>query len=70
MYSLSPPQFEQAGIKDDDLLVIVRNPSATATTTPAASSSPSSFTARSGMRLHEIPVSVMQCGLAVEYEAL
>lgn len=43
--------FEQAGVKDDDLLVIMRNPTAPAASAPAATG----FTARPGMKLHEIP---------------
>ncbi|KAF1334832.1 DNA damage-inducible protein, partial [Globisporangium splendens] len=50
-------QFEQAGVKDGDLLVIMSSPNA-----PAAVPAPSSllpntrgFTVRPGMKLHEIP---------------
>ncbi|POM79056.1 DNA damage-inducible protein 1 [Phytophthora palmivora] len=46
--------FEQAGVKDDDLLVIMRNPSA-ATAVRSTIPSTAGFTARPGMKLHDIP---------------
>eukprot|EP00644_Phytophthora_capsici_P011481 jgi/Phyca11/18515/fgenesh1_pg.PHYCAscaffold_37_\ len=46
--------FEQAGVKDDDLLVIMRNPSAPAASRPAVPSAATSG-ARPGMKLHDIP---------------
>ncbi|KAG7401466.1 cyanamide hydratase [Phytophthora boehmeriae] len=49
--------FEQAGVKNDDLLVIMSNPSAApaAATSAASSAAVGGFTARPGMKLHEIP---------------
>ncbi|ETM52487.1 hypothetical protein L914_03917 [Phytophthora nicotianae] len=47
--------FEQAGVKEDDLLVIVRNPSAAPTAARPAIPTSAGFTARPGMKLHEIP---------------
>ncbi|KAG7385665.1 cyanamide hydratase [Phytophthora pseudosyringae] len=48
-------RFEQAGVKDDDLLVIMRNPSAAPAAARPAIPSAAAFTARRGMKLHEIP---------------
>uniref|UniRef100_K3WH90 DNA damage-inducible protein 1 n=1 Tax=Globisporangium ultimum (strain ATCC 200006 / CBS 805.95 / DAOM BR144) TaxID=431595 RepID=K3WH90_GLOUD len=58
---IGPTQtFEQAGVKDDDLLVIMRSPNAAAAVpAPAAPSSllpnTGGFIVRTGMKLHEIP---------------
>ncbi|KAL7692195.1 putative DNA damage-inducible protein [Plasmopara halstedii] len=46
--------FEQAGVKENDLLVIIRKASATSAARPDSSST-TGFTARPGMKLHEIP---------------
>ncbi|GMF65638.1 unnamed protein product [Phytophthora lilii] len=48
-------QFEQAGVKEDDLLVILSNPSAAPAAARPAVPSAAGFTARPGMKLHEIP---------------
>ncbi|KAL4087614.1 hypothetical protein PRIC1_013503 [Phytophthora ramorum] len=47
--------FEQAGVKEDDLLVVMSNPSATSAAARPAVPSAAGFTARPGMKLHEIP---------------
>lgn len=47
--------FQQAGVNENDLLVIMRKPSATPATARPAVSSATEFLARSGMKLHEIP---------------
>lgn len=49
-------QFEQAGVKEDDLLVVMRNPSAAPAAARPGLPSAAGFTARPGMKLHEIPV--------------
>ncbi|KAG2790946.1 hypothetical protein PC129_g3095 [Phytophthora cactorum] len=47
--------FEQAGMKEDDLLVIMRNPSAAPAAARPAIPTSAGFTARPGMKLHDIP---------------
>ncbi|CAI5703415.1 unnamed protein product [Peronospora effusa] len=47
--------FEQTGVKENDLLVIMRNPSAASTPSWPAVPSAEGFTARPDMKLHEIP---------------
>ncbi|KAG6576485.1 putative DNA damage-inducible protein 1 [Phytophthora cinnamomi] len=47
--------FEQAGVKEDDLLVIMRNPSAAPAAARPGLPNAAEFTARPGMKLHEIP---------------
>ncbi|KAF1776019.1 Ubiquitin-related domain [Phytophthora cactorum] len=46
--------FEQAGVKEDDLLVIMRNPSAAPAAARPAIPTSAGFTARPGMKLHDI----------------
>lgn len=59
-------QFEQAGVKDDDLLVITRKVAAAAAPAPLGGVRPGAvnpsagFTARPGMRVHDIPVGWLQ----------
>ncbi|CAH0519000.1 unnamed protein product [Peronospora belbahrii] len=47
--------FEETGVKDNDLLVIMHSPSTASAATRSTVTSMSSYTARTGMKMHEIP---------------